>query len=166
MAKTRRVGLAPVRSVRELRGMNEELKQKDIVCENVNDNEKDCEEGTIKGNVSVMFDGLDLSEMLAYLRDEGYSLDSIGFGRTWSISDSITVCGFKSEEGFCYVAFYYENVFMTRIISVSKRLREVEVNGYTVKLRKLALDEADEVSTLVRGFDVCNFQEYNLLQTA
>lgn len=130
------------------------------ICEEIDDDKGEGNDGI------VMFDGLNLVSVLSKLRDDKYLLDSIGLGNTWSIVNSVTVCGFKGLDGFCYLAFYYDTevgAFVTKVILSKERMYELIVNEKNVVMNRVSKNIGEEVSTLIRGFDIVNFREYNLV---
>lgn len=111
------------------------------------------------------FRDLDLDELLTDLKNNGYTLESIGLIDVRSITDSVTVCMFKNQYGYSYISFFYgieEEEFMVRIQSSNIELRRVKVNGKFVPMVRVLLSNNDEATTLIHGFDFENFKEYNL----
>ena len=111
------------------------------------------------------FRDLDLDMLLSDLKSNGYTLVSIGLVDVRSIVDSITVCAFKNKTGYSYISFYYgveEEEFMVRIQSRETELRRVSINGKNVPMVRVSVDNSEETSTLIHGFDFDNFKEYNL----
>ena len=111
------------------------------------------------------FRDLNLDELLSDLRKDGYKLISLGLIDVRSLVDSITVCAFKNSKGYSYVSFYYgieEEEFMVKIQSRETELNRIKVNGKYVPLVSVTVQNADETSTLIHGFDFENFKEYNL----
>ena len=111
------------------------------------------------------FRDLDLDELLTDLKNNGYTLESIGLIDVRSITDSVTVCMFKNQYGYSYISFFYgieEEEFMVRIQSSNIELRRVKVNGKFVPMVRVSLSNNDEATTLIHGFDFENFKEYNL----
>lgn len=118
------------------------------------------------GNVIVMFDKLNLTEVLSNLHKNGYTLDSIGLGNTWSIVNSTTICGFRGVEDFCYIAFYFDTevgAFVTKVFVAKERMFELLVNENRICLNRIGRGVGEEISTLIRGFDIVNFREFNLV---
>lgn len=111
------------------------------------------------------FRDLNLDELLSDLRKEDYKLISLGLIDVRSLVDSITVCAFKNDKGYSYISFYYgieEEEFMVKIQSRETELNRIKVNGKYVPLVSVNIQNADETSTLIHGFDFENFREYNL----
>lgn len=123
----------------------------------------------LNNNVSeamFRFRDLSLDDLLRDLSDEGYRLVSLGLLDVRSIVDSVTVCGFQNEEGYLYVIFYYgveEEEFMVKIMSHPYKLIRVRNANKVIPLFNISVSSADETSTLIRGFDFDNFEEFNLV---
>ena len=111
------------------------------------------------------FRDLDLNDLLNDLKRNHYSLVGLGLIDVRSLVDSITVCAFKNETGYSYISFYYgveEEEFMVRIQSRETELKRVRINGKEVLMARVTVDNSEEASTLIHGFDFENFREYEL----
>lgn len=111
------------------------------------------------------FNDIDLDDVLEGLNKEGYSLDSIGVACVRSMLNSITVCGFKNDNGYLYVEFYYdflEDSFLVNFVSSREKFGTVQVNNRDVYLVDVNLSILDS-TTFIRGFDFCNFEMFSLV---
>lgn len=112
------------------------------------------------------FRDLSLDSLLEDLYQEGYHLVSLGLLDVRSIVDSVTVCGFQNSEGYLYVIFYYgleEEEFMVKIQSYPYQLVRIRNCNKVIPLVKVDVEGENETSTLIRGFDFDNFEEFNLV---
>lgn len=111
------------------------------------------------------FRDINLTDLLSDLNKNGYELIALGLIDVRSLVDSITVCAFKNEKGYSYISFFYgveEEEFMVKVQSRETLLKRIKVNGKYVPLVEVNVENSEDTSTLIQGFDFENFREYNL----
>lgn len=111
------------------------------------------------------FSEIELDVLLSDLRADGYTFHSLGLVNVRSMEDSVTVCGFYNGKNYMYTAFYFSqeyNCFVAELLYSVKDITELRVNGFNVNVVEVKANDGIE-TTLIRGFDFENFDEYNLI---
>lgn len=111
------------------------------------------------------FSEIDLDTLLSDLRKDGYTFISMGLVNVRSLANSVTVCGFYNGGNYMYTVFYYSKEyegFVVELLYSKSEVTDVVVNGFTINVVRVDVNDGME-TTLIRGFDFENFDEYNLI---
>ena len=111
------------------------------------------------------FSELEFDVLLSDLRADGYTLHSMGLVNVRSMENSVTVCGFFNGRTYMYTVFYFSKeyeCFVVELLYSKSEVKEIRVNNYKVNVVGINVNDGME-TTLIRGFDFENFDEYHLI---